>query len=136
MVVLAVCALSLRPSARRSPAYALQYGLFLLIMVLCVPAAWMHYETLLVVLFAALLLHLREQQVPIGYAITLALSFALISYGNQWAFFSGRVMGVLTGIGISYKLYGMLLLGGLAGAALLIPSPQSVEQHMAEKVPV
>lgn len=119
LVVLAVCALALLPAERRSPAYALQYGLFLLLMVLCVPAAWMHYETLLVVPFAALLLELRERQVALPFAVALGLSFGLIAYGNQWSFYSGVVMGVLTVLGVSYKLYGMLLLGALAGVALL-----------------
>ncbi|NTV64196.1 MAG: DUF2029 domain-containing protein [Oscillochloris sp.] len=119
LVVLGVCGLTLLPNARRSPGYALQYGLFLLIMVLCVPAAWMHYETLLVVLFGALLLHLQDRQIPVGYVATLALSFGLISYGNQWSFFSGSILGLLTWLGLSYKLYGMLLLGGLTTITLL-----------------
>ncbi len=118
-VALVVCALALIPADRRSPAFALQYGLFLLLMVLCVPAAWMHYETLLVIPFAALLLHLWGQQAPLGYLLVLGLSFALIAYGNQWSFFNGTVTGVLSLLGISYKLYGMLLLGFLSGAALL-----------------
>lgn len=118
-VALAVFALALIPSDRRSPAFALQYGLFLLLMVLCVPAAWMHYETLLVIPFAALLVHLWGRQAPLGYLLALGLSFALIAYGNQWSFFNGTVTGVLSLLGISYKLYGMLLLGFLSGAALL-----------------
>lgn len=118
-VALVVCALALIPTDRRSPAFALQYGLFLLLMVLCVPAAWMHYETLLVVPFAALLLHLQGRQAPLGRLLALGLSFALIAYGNQWSFFNGTVTGVLSLLGISYKLYGMLLLGLLSGAALV-----------------
>ncbi len=119
LVVLAVCALALLPAERRSPAFALQYGLFLLLMVLSVPAAWMHYETLLVVPFAAMLLELRERPVSLPFAVALGLSFGLIAYGNQWSFYSGAVTGVLTVLGVSYKLYGMLLLGALAGVALL-----------------
>ena len=116
---LVVCGLALIPTDRRSPAFALQYGLFLLLMVLCVPAAWMHYETLLVIPFAALLLYLQGRQAPLGYLLALGVSFALIAYGNQWSFFNGTVTGVLSLLGISYKLYGMALLGLLAGAALL-----------------
>ncbi|NTW98039.1 MAG: DUF2029 domain-containing protein, partial [Oscillochloris sp.] len=129
LVGLAVCGLTLQPTERRSSGYALQYGMFLLVMVLCVPAAWMHYQTLLVVLFAALLLHLRERQVSLGYAAALGLSFGLISYGNQWTFFGGTMMGVLTWIGLSYKLYGMLLLGGLVGATLLGASRKLAERQ-------
>ncbi len=116
---LVVCGLALIPTDRRSPAFALQYGLFLLLMVLCVPAAWMHYETLLVIPFAAMLLYLQGRQAPLGYLLALGVSFALIAYGNQWSFFNGTVTGVLSLLGISYKLYGMALLGLLAGAALL-----------------
>ncbi|MGQ9925617.1 MAG: glycosyltransferase family 87 protein [Chloroflexaceae bacterium] len=118
-VALVVCALALIPADGRSPAFALQYGLFLLLMVLCVPAAWMHYQTLLVLPFAAMLLYLRGRRAPLGFLLALGLSFALIAYGNQWSFFNGTVTGVLSLLGISYKLYGMLLLGFLSGVALL-----------------
>lgn len=123
-VSLAVCVLALRPTARESTGYALQYGMFLLLMVLASPAAWMHYETLLIVPFGALILHLRERTVSLPYAVALALSFALIAYGNQWSFYDGTVHGVLTIAGVSYKFYGMLLLGGvLAAEALREPAP-------------
>lgn len=123
-VSLAVCVLALRPAARESTGYALQYSMFLLLMVLASPAAWMHYETLLVVPFGALILHLRERAVPLPYAVLLALSFALIAYGNQWSFYDGTIHGMLTIAGVSYKFYGMLLLGGiLAVEALREPAP-------------
>lgn len=123
-VSLAVCVLALRPASRESTGYALQYSMFLLLMVLASPAAWMHYETLLVVPFGALILHLRERAVSLPYAATLALSFALIAYGNQWSFYDGTVHGVLTIAGVSYKFYGMLLLGGvLTVEALREPTP-------------
>lgn len=119
LAVLVACALTLRPAKRDSTLFALQYSQFLLLMVLTVPAAWMHYETLLFVPFAALLLHLRGRAVPLPRAGLLALSFALIAYGNQWSFYDGTIMGALTIAGVSYKFYGMLLLGGLLAAELL-----------------
>jgi hypothetical protein len=79
----------------------------------------MHYETLLFVPFAALLLHLRDRQVSLPRAALLAISFALIAYGNQWSFYDGTIMGALTIAGVSYKFYGMLLLGGLLAGELL-----------------
>ncbi|HWQ14057.1 MAG TPA: glycosyltransferase family 87 protein, partial [Roseiflexaceae bacterium] len=118
-VVLLACALTLRPAKGDSTLFALQYGQFLLLMVLTVPAAWMHYQTLLFVPFAALLLHLRSHQVPLPRAALLATSFALIAYGNQWSFYDGTIMGALTIAGVSYKFYGMLLLGGLLAAEQL-----------------
>lgn len=91
-------------------------------MVLTVPAAWMHYEALLIVPFASLLLHLHDRQVTLSYAALLALSFGLIAFGNQWSYYDGTVMGILTILGISYKLYGMLILGALLGVAVLAAS--------------
>jgi hypothetical protein len=119
MVALLGCVLALGAARPRSTAYALQYSQFLLLMVLVVPAAWMHYEALLVVPFGVLLLHLRDRAVPLPQAAALALSFALIGYGNQLSFYTGTVMGILTVAGASYKFYGMLLLGGVLVAELL-----------------
>jgi hypothetical protein len=88
-------------------------------MVLAVPAAWMHYETLLVLVFAVALMHLRERDVTAPQAAALALGFALVSYGNQWSFNGTTVMGILTVLGISYKFYGMLLLGAVMLVCIL-----------------
>jgi hypothetical protein len=119
LFALLACYLALRPARPDSPTFALQYGQFLLLMILAAPAAWMHYETLLFVPFGALLLHLREREISLAHAAALAAAFALIAYGNQWSFYDGTVMGVLTIAGLSYKFYGMLLLGGLLALALL-----------------
>jgi uncharacterized membrane protein len=119
LVGLLACLLALQPSEPRSTRFALQYGQFLLLMVLVVPAAWMHYETLLFVPYAALLLHLRDRRIGLGRAVALAASFGLVAYGNQWSYFDGTVMGALTVAGVSYKFYGMLLLGGVLAGTLL-----------------
>jgi hypothetical protein len=118
LVSLGACVLALRPAASRSTDFALQYGQFALLMVLAVPAAWMHYETLLFIPYAALLLHARGRVVSLPRAAALALSFALTGYGNQWSFYDGTVMGLLTVAGVSYKFYGMLLLGAVLAATL------------------
>jgi hypothetical protein len=130
---LLACILALRPARSTSTSFALQYGSFALVMVLTVPAAWMHYETLLFLPFAALLLHAREHQIGLTRAALLAISFALAGYGNQWSYFDGTVLGVLTVLGVSYKFYGMLLLGGVLAAALLegwAPSWRELAQFM------
>lgn len=116
---LIACLLALPHVDRRGATYALQYGQFLLIMVLAVPAAWMHYETLLFMPFAALVLYFFPRTLPLPVAVVLATSFALISYGNQWSYYTGQVMGVLTVAGVSYKAWGMLLLGGVLGGVLV-----------------
>jgi alpha-1,2-mannosyltransferase len=118
-VAFGACVLSFRPTERKTTTFTLQYSQFLLLMVLVVPAAWMHYETLLFIPFAALLLDKRDQTVGLLWAAALAASFGLIAYGNQWSFYDGTVMGVLTVAGVSYKFYGMLLLGGLLAGRLL-----------------
>jgi len=115
---LLMCYLTLRPVKPTTTTYALQYSQFLLLMLLAAPAAWMHYETLLFLPFAALLLHMRDREVGLPRATALAVSFGLISYGNQWSYYDGTVMGVLTIAGMSYKLYGMLLLGGIIALTL------------------
>lgn len=121
---LVACVLSVRSSAPRSTVYALQYSQFLLLMVMVVPAAWMHYETLLFVPFAVLLLHFQDREVGLARVLVLAVSFGLIAYGNQWSFYDGTVMGVLTITGISYKFYGMLMLAGLLVGALPVDGGQ------------
>jgi Glycosyltransferase family 87 len=113
LLSLLACWLTLRPAEGRSTAFALQYCQFLLLMVLVVPAAWMHYQTLLVLVFGVLLIHLRERELPLSEAAILALGFALISYGNQWSFGNTTVMGIISMAGTSYKFYGMLLIGAV-----------------------
>jgi hypothetical protein len=115
--------LALRPAEPKSIAFALQYGVFLLLMTLASPAAWMHYQTLLVIPFATLLLHLRDRDVSLLRAGTLALSFALIAYGNQWSYYDRGSSDLLTIAGTSYKFYGMLLLAGHIGYVLFESLP-------------
>jgi hypothetical protein len=132
-VGLLACLLALRPVRSTDTGFALQYGAFALVMVLTVPAAWMHYETLLFLPFAALLLHAQEHQIGLTRAALLAISFALAGYGNQWSYFNGTVLGELTVLGVSYKFYGMLLLGGVLVATLLegwVPSWRDLAQLM------
>jgi uncharacterized membrane protein len=130
-VGLLACLLALRPAHSASPRFALQYGYFALAMVLTVPAAWMHYETLLFLPFAALLLHARDRQIGLTRAALLAISFGLAGYGNQWSYYDGTVLGLLTVLGVSYKFYGMLLLAGVLASTLLegwAPSWQDLAQ--------
>ena len=66
-------------------------------------------------------------------AALLAIGFALAGYGNQWSYYDGTIMGVLTIVGVSYKFYGMLLLGGVLATTLLegwAPSWRDVVQFI------
>ena len=132
-VGLLACLLALRPARSTSTSFALQYGSFALVMVLTVPAAWMHYETLLFLpVRGAAAARARSQDWPYRAAL-LAIGFALAGYGNQWSYYDGTVLGVLTVLGVSYKFYGMLLLAGVLATTLLeewAPSWRDVVQFI------
>lgn len=110
---------ALQPAERTSPRFMLQYGQFMILMVLFVPAAWMHYATITVVAFVAVLFEAHEQPLTRWRAALFGLAYALIAYGNQWSFYGGIVMGPLTLLGISYKFYGLLLLAAVVTGPLL-----------------
>lgn len=113
--------LALRPAEPRSPQALLQFGLFPLLMVLMVPAAWMHYQTIVILPFFAVLLYsaANNDGLPRWRAALLGIAYALIAYGNQWSFFNGSITGALTFLGVSYKFYGLLLLLAVVVACLL-----------------
>jgi hypothetical protein len=123
--------LALRPEARGSARYRLQYAQFVLIMVLFVPAAWMHYASITVIAFVAVLLASAEGTLGRGRAAALGLAYAFVAYGNQWSFFGGVVYGPLTLLGISYKFYGLLLLGA-AIVGILREQPLRLPQLAAK----
>jgi hypothetical protein len=111
--------LAMQPAARSSARYALQFAQFAILMVLFVPAAWMHYATVTIVAFVAVLLALAERPPTRWQAALYGLAYALVAYGNQWSFFGGVVYGPLTLLGISYKFYGLVLLAAVLVSALL-----------------
>ncbi|MEI7771886.1 MAG: glycosyltransferase family 87 protein [Chloroflexales bacterium] len=110
------------PGARTDPdggrwaswksAAPLQYSLFLLLTVLAVPAAWMHYETVIILAFAAVLLH-GDAPLPLGSAAALAAAYALIAYGNQSSFGGVSLSRGLMLLGYSFKFYGLMLMLGI-----------------------
>lgn len=125
--------LARRPAAPQSPRYVLQFGLFLILMVLTVPAAWMHYQTIVILPFFGLLLASATSDqdgsngaegtgvdgLPRWRAALLGVAYALVAFGNQWSFFNGTIMGGLTLLGASYKFYGLVLLLAVTVACLL-----------------
>jgi hypothetical protein len=98
--------------------FSIQYSLFIILMIMAVPAAWMHYHAAAILPFAVLLCYYGRSGMPLGRALALALAYALISYGNQWSFFNGTLLGGLSMLGLSYKFYGLLLLFGVSVATL------------------
>jgi hypothetical protein len=128
------CYLSLRDAKPTSTTYTLQFGLFLLMMVLVVPAAWMHYQTLLLIVFACFVQHWRNHNVSLQRVALLALAFGAIVYGNQWSFYDGTVMGFLTVFGVSYKFYAMLALGALMTLSILETPALLPEDHWLHRL--
>ena len=110
IIVAIVGVLALRNAAPQSTGFALQYAAFVVLMVFAVPAAWMHYQTILSVVFLWLLYHLRQQTLSVRHAWVIGLSYGLIAFGNQWSFNNRIDYGFITTIGVSYKFYGMVLL--------------------------
>jgi hypothetical protein len=89
------------------------------VMVLAVPAAWMHYSTITILPFVALLWHAATRPVTIRQAALLAIAFGLIAYGNQWTFFIGTRNPGLPELALSFKGYGLAILWGLVVTAIL-----------------
>ena len=105
-----VCLLALRDAPSTSSTYALQYGLFVMLMVLAIPVAWMHYYTLMVLVFWIVVWHHSESVLTLRRAAAYAVSFAFIAYGNFRSFNYPEDYGAVTLLLGSYKLYAILLL--------------------------
>ena len=99
---------------RGSTAAALHFGLFLVVMVMAVPAAWIHYETVTAITFLALVASAAQRPLSAGSAFALALAFGLVAYGNQWTFYDGGPRPGLTALLLSRELYGLALLWAMA----------------------
>jgi len=99
-----------RPADPRSAAAALPFGVFLVVMVLAVPAAWIHYETVTIVTFLLLVGSAGERPVSPGLTFVVALAFGLVAYGNQWTFYDGAPRPGLTALALSREFYGLALL--------------------------
>lgn len=102
---------------QRSPLLPFQFSLFIVLMIMAVPTAWMHYHTITIFVFATFILFTNDP-IPLAQVIILSAAYALLSYGNQWSFFNDDVMGRLSILGYSYKFYGLLLLYALTAHRL------------------
>lgn len=115
----AVCIVALREFPRNSSAYALQYGLFMILMVVAIPVAWIHYTTLLIMVFVMIWWHFRDRLLPFGVFGVIGMSYALIAFGNYKSFGYPEYYGFITLLMMSYKFYGIVLLTGLIFYELL-----------------
>ncbi len=104
-------------ATRLSPLLALQFSLFIVLMIMAVPTAWMHYHTITIFVFAMFILF-ADDHIPLAQVIILSAAYALLSYGNHWSFFNDDVMSKLSILGYSYKFYGLLLLYALTAHRL------------------
>jgi hypothetical protein len=100
------------------------YGLWIVAMLLVLPAAWMHYEALLLIpFFQAFVLARDEAGLRWPVAVCYMLAWMLLAHGNLWTFFDQRLHGPFWQLILSYKFYGMLLLYGaitLTGARAMV----------------
>lgn len=89
----------------------LSFGLWIVTMLLILPAAWMHYEALLLIPFCQLFVLARsEHGVRWPIVALYALAWMLIAHGNLWSFFNKSLYGPFWQLVLSYKFYGQLLL--------------------------
>lgn len=94
-------------------------GLLIVTMLLVLPAAWIHYETLLVLPLVLVFVYGREHHtVPLKIIAPIGFAFGLLCFGNAWSVFLRTVYGRFWQLLLSYKLYGMAFLW--IGLALLL----------------
>jgi len=108
-----VCVAALRDMPEDESGFAVQYAMFVLLMVVAIPVAWMHYSTLLILVFLILLWRYREISLRIAPASVIAMSFALIAFGNFRSFNYPTHLGIVTLLMGSFKFYAMMMLAVL-----------------------
>ncbi len=103
--------------ARRLPD-VLAFSLLVVTLLVVLPAAWIHYQVLLIIPMAAIIAA-AERAGGLGWrvAVPLVLSWSLLCFGNQWTFFGKTLYGPFWELVLSYKLYGLLLLWATLGWA-------------------
>jgi hypothetical protein len=114
VLALVIIALSAVVTMRDVPAdsslAALQYGFFVMVMALAIPVAWVGYQVPLYLIWLMVVWYALTHQLSIVRISILAMSFALIGFGNFLSFVFRLDVGVVATIIDSYKLYGMLAL--------------------------
>jgi len=114
VIALVIMALSAVVALRDVPANrsvaALQYGLFVMVMALAIPVAWVGYQVPLYLLWLIVLWYASTTHMSTAQTSILAASFALIGFGNFLSFVFRLDVGFVATIIDSYKLYAMLAL--------------------------
>ncbi len=104
------------------------FGLWIVTMLMLLPAAWIHYQVILLIPFYQAFV--RSEYAPDDVAwhslLLYGLAWLLLCYGNQWTFFDNKLHGPIWSLVLSYKFYGLLLLWwGIA----CDPSARSVREQ-------
>lgn len=109
-VVTLLTAWLLRPSVGLGPLPA--FGLASTAMLLALPTAWTHYQTVLLIPLWALLVAAKHEPERLIWpvAASAGLAWMLIAFGNAWTFFDRGLYGPFWLLLLSYKFYGALLL--------------------------
>ncbi|MDP9314891.1 MAG: DUF2029 domain-containing protein [Chloroflexota bacterium] len=108
------------------------FGLWMVTMLMLLPAAWIHYQVILLIPFYQAFV--RSEHSPDDVAwhslVLYALAWLLLCYGNQWTFFDNKLHGPIWSLVLSYKFYGLLLLWwGIA----YDPSARSVWEEIGSR---
>jgi alpha-1,2-mannosyltransferase len=88
------------------------YGLWITALLLVLPAAWFHYQVILLIpLFQAFVLaEERAEGLAWPAVAAFALAWGLLAHGNMWTFYHAALYGPYWQLLLSYKFYAMLLL--------------------------
>ncbi len=88
------------------------FGLWIVTMLMLLPAAWIHYQVLLLIPFYQAFVRLDRAPDRFSWhsLFCYGLAWFLLCYGNQWTFFDGMFHGPIWALILSYKFYGLLLL--------------------------
>lgn len=87
-------------------------GLWIVSMLIVLPASWIHYEVVLLIPFYQLFVRLERSPTPLPWraALLYILAWGLLCYGNQWTFYESVLHGPVWELVLSYKLYALMLL--------------------------
>ncbi|GAC1535168.1 MAG: hypothetical protein NVS2B7_04000 [Herpetosiphon sp.] len=89
----------------------LAYGLVITTLLIVLPAAWFHYEVLLLLpLYLLFVEGERTGGLPWKQGLPFGIAAALLCFGNQWTFYNRTLHGPFWELVLSYKFYGLLVL--------------------------
>ncbi len=87
-------------------------GLWVVAVLIIIPIAWIHYQTILLLPMYQLFVRMEQQPGRIRWQTLLlyGMAWMMLCYGSHWAFFDQTYHGPLWALVLSYKLYGLVFL--------------------------